>query len=117
MPTLASPEPPTTLDEESDEESDAGEDTEDDSRIEDDLNQYRECRLCDSVESEMLCARDWQHVSRGPHSWVPKDICERLGIHFDTDLPTGGGYFMDDRGWSSLNEGLCWLTSDVGELR
>ena len=78
LPTLAFPEPSATLDEKADE----AEDTHDGKCIEDDLKQYRECCLCDSVGPEMERARDWQHVFGGPHIWISKDICERLWIHF-----------------------------------
>lgn len=77
-PTLAFPEPPTTLDEKTNEAEDTG----DGECIEDGLNQHRECCLCNSVEPEMEPVRIWKHVFGGTHIWVSKDICKRHQIHF-----------------------------------
>ncbi|RPB21099.1 hypothetical protein L211DRAFT_461096 [Terfezia boudieri ATCC MYA-4762] len=83
MLTLAFPDPPTTLDEETDE----GKGTDDDYRIEDDLNQYREGCSCYSMEPEMgRVSRIWQHVFRGPHTWVSKDT-SFAGSHGTSNPP------------------------------
>lgn len=83
MLTLAFPDPPTTLDEETDE----GKGTDDDYRIEDDLNQYREGCSCYSMEPEMgRVSRIWQHVFRGPHTWVSKDTFTGPQIRHSTKL-------------------------------
>lgn len=75
MSTLGFPQPPTTLYEKTDED----EDTDDCKRIEQDLNQYRECGLCYSTDPETeRVAGYWQYVFGETHIWIPRHICGRV---------------------------------------